>query len=229
MRLNHLNPVGAVWSLRKRISSACLVATVATSVAVTVSVTGPAVARADVASSAVAWAEAHNGEVYGTPKEQPAQEHQWSGFCWTFVYDAFAGAAPREPTAQDGFNYYNSRGMVQAGSPPAGSIAFYSYGSDGHAAVAVGGGEIIGTHGTSSERLAVFQTAYDRRGLPYLGWVAPSEVGGLTSPAIIATEPQSSGGVDYMLGVYQGNNTFSWSFTNLQHWAVPDQVVSTTG
>jgi len=49
----------------------------------------------------------------------------------------------------------------------------------------------------------------------------------LAGAAIIATEPGA--GVDYMLGVYQGNNTFSWSSTNIKYWPAPDQVVSTRG
>ncbi len=123
---------------------------------------------------AVAWAQAHLGEVYGTASEQPASYHQWSGYCWTFVFDAFGSKAPREATAQDAFNYYNSRGMVHTtGTPPAGSIAFYSYLSDGHAAVVVSGGQIIGTKGTDTDRYPVYQTAYNNRGLPFEGWVLP--------------------------------------------------------
>lgn len=50
-------------------------------------------AVASTGASAVSWASAHNGEVYGTAAEQPASAHQWSGYCWTFVVDAFAGGS----------------------------------------------------------------------------------------------------------------------------------------
>lgn len=124
--------------------------------------------------SSVTWAVSHNHEVYGTPSEQPnTSAHQWSGFCWTFVYDAFGHGVPIEPTAQAAYNYYNNRGKVHSGIPPAGTIAFYSYGSAGHAAVAVGGGNIIGTYGTESQREQTNEVAYNARGLPYLGWVSP--------------------------------------------------------
>lgn len=123
---------------------------------------------------AVSWAQAHLGEVYGTAAEQPASAHQWSGLCWTFVVDAFGGKVPHEPTAQDGFNYYQSRGMIHTtGTPPAGSIAFYSYSTEGHAAVVIGGGQIIGTHGISTDRLPVNQVDYTHRGLPFEGWAMP--------------------------------------------------------
>jgi hypothetical protein len=131
----------------------------------------PGPTPADPAS--VTWARTHDGETYGTSAEQPAEAHQWSGFCWTFVFDAFGGSVPREATAQDGWDYYAARGMTHQGVPPAGSIAFYSYATDGHAAVAVGGGLIIGTHGTDTDREAVYETSYNGRGLPYLGYVIP--------------------------------------------------------
>jgi len=42
-------------------------------------------------SAAIAWAQKHNGQIYGTSAEQPQSKHQWSGYCWTFVRDAFGG------------------------------------------------------------------------------------------------------------------------------------------
>jgi hypothetical protein len=137
-------------------------------------------ASAATGAAAVTWANAHNGQVYGTAAEQPASAHQWSGYCWTFVVDAFGGAAPREETAQAGWNYYAARGMTHTGAPPAGTIAFWSYGTDGHAAVAVGGGLTVGTHGSSSNRYAVYSVAYNNRGLTYLGWVDPNGGSGTT-------------------------------------------------
>jgi hypothetical protein len=122
---------------------------------------------------AITWAIAHNNQIYGTAAEQPAESHQWSGFCWTFVFDAFGGRVPRELTAQDGYNYYAGQGRIHSGPPPAGSIAFYSDGTTGHAAVGVGGGDIIGTHGSDTDRLPTYEVAYNNRLLPYLGWATP--------------------------------------------------------
>jgi hypothetical protein len=125
-------------------------------------------------NDAVAWAKTHLGQIYGTAAEQPAEQHQWSGYCWTFVVDAFHGKVPNQPTAQDGWNYYQRLGLVHTGSaPPAGAIAFWSYGTDGHAAVAVGAGLTIGTRGTSTNRYPVYMIDYAHRGLTYLGWVMP--------------------------------------------------------
>ena len=124
-------------------------------------------------ATAVQWAQGHLGEVYGSSTEQRADQHQWSGFCWTFVYDAFGGKVPREETAQDAFNYFSARGMVQQGAPPAGSVAFYSAAGGGHAAVGVGGGQIVGTRGYDTNRESVFQTGYRNINPSYLGYVIP--------------------------------------------------------
>jgi hypothetical protein len=170
-------------------------------------------ANSDLGGGAISWAIAHNGEIYGTATEQPADQHEWSGYCWTFVVDAFGGAVPVEPTAEAGFDYYNQRGMVVADGtpPPAGTIAFYSYDNDGHAAVAIGGGQVIGTQGTSSQRLPVYQVAFNQLPLTYLGWVAPE---GILTSATAA---------DHVLRVSATGTAYLADANGVPHW-IPDAL-----
>jgi hypothetical protein len=188
-----------------------------------------ATASATSGTAAVSWANAHNGEVYGTAAEQPADAHQWSGYCWTFVYDAFGGAAPREDTAQAAWDYYAAQGKTHTGAPPAGTIAFWSYGTDGHAAVAVGGGMTVGTRGTSSDRYAVEEVAYDNRGLTYLGWVDPNGGSGTSSPIVTSVSlPNPALTVPYSqaLAASGGSTPYVWSVSG----ALPDGLsLSTSG
>lgn len=125
--------------------------------------------------AAVDWANSRVGQVIANPtSDQPYSAHQWSGYCWQFVVKAFGGKVPTGlGSAQGGWNYYHSRGMTRTGAPPYGSIAFWSYRTDGHAAVAVGGGDTIGTFGTSRDRKAVGHAMYNNRGITYLGYVIP--------------------------------------------------------
>jgi hypothetical protein len=53
---------------------------------------------------------------------------------------------------------------------------------------------------------------------------ALGDINGDGKADILATEPVSGGGVNYMVGTSQGNNSFAWSFTHLKKCTVPNQV-----
>lgn len=121
-----------------------------------------------VAEAAARWAEARVGQVYTS--ENP-NAGWWSGWCETFVSLAY-GRRFRNATAYDHYLTRRNAGQIRGGVPPRGALVFWDIGGAGHVAIAVGGGQVVGTRGYETQRLPVARQDY--RSFPgYLGWAAP--------------------------------------------------------
>lgn len=119
-------------------------------------------------TNAVAWANNQIGQT-----SYPGVGN-WSGKCETFVEMAYGTSGKYYSAALDYQAQLNQGRMHPATdlNPPAGALAFYAYGSDGHVALSIGGGQIVGTFGGDGAAKPVGQSGVSSaaRGLTYLGW-----------------------------------------------------------
>lgn len=131
---------------------------------------------------AVNWAVAQIGKVYATGSDassynwSPGPYGEWSGDCYYFAFRAQAHAGRRAysgyGTAIETFRAYRNAGSIRSGTPAVGAIVFYNYSSAGHAAVYVGGGQVVSTTGLDWAKQPIVKVALDR--FPNrLGWVMP--------------------------------------------------------
>lgn len=134
----------------------------------TVQGSGAAPGSTAIAEQAARAAEARVGQVYTSENRNAGW---WSGWCETFVALAY-GNRFRYPSAIDHFYDYRNRGLIRGGVPPRGAIVFWSIGQWGHTAISVGGGQVIGTLGYSTDRKPVSRTSYTYFG-NYAGWAMP--------------------------------------------------------
>ncbi len=119
---------------------------------------------------AVAWARTQLGVSYTTL----TPDGKWSGWCELFVEKAF-GTSGRYGSAAANYRAQLAAGRIHTtGTPPVGAMLFYAWGTFGHSALSIGGGQAISTQGFASA-LPVRQHSVTGLGLPYLGWAyAPS-------------------------------------------------------
>jgi uncharacterized protein YraI len=122
-----------------------------------------------VGERAAEWAIARIGQVY--TNENP-NATWWSGWCETFAWLAYGRHFTGFPSAIANYDAWHRAGYIRSGIPPRGALVFYNYAPYGHVAVAVGNGQVVSTIGTSAQRLAVAQHAYNYFAY-YLGWAMP--------------------------------------------------------
>ncbi len=138
---------------------------------------GSAAAASTSADRAARWAEARIGNS-NPGADNPNDPTRWSGWCLGFAAQAWrlgSGVSiPSYYSAQTAFNTLSGQGRIGQGTPPRGAIVFYSYGSDGHAGVSIGNGQVVSTQGVSSQDLPVRQHGYNSIGLTYLGYWLPA-------------------------------------------------------
>jgi hypothetical protein len=101
--------------------------------------------------------------------------HAWSGWCEQFAEQA-EGFTFRFASAIDHYRWQQGQGRIHTdANPPVGALVFYGGGGGyGHVAISIGGGQAVGTYGTSGQRLPVRQypvTGYLSN--PYYGWAKP--------------------------------------------------------
>ncbi len=129
------------------------------------------------ADRAARWAEARIGNS-DPGAENPNDSTRWSGWCLGFASQSWrlgAGVSvPSYYSAQVAFNTLSGQGRIAQGAPPRGAVVFYSYGSDGHAGISVGNGQVISTQGGPTQDLPVRQHGYNSIGLTYLGYWLPA-------------------------------------------------------
>ena len=123
--------------------------------------------------AAVNWATAHLGQL------TMSNGTYWSGYCEVFAEQAEAysqhfGSAYLDYQAED------RAGLVHLNdaNPPTGALAFWGPSADnngdGHVAVSIGSGQVIGTYGTARSVAPVQQYPISRiTDAPYLGWAFP--------------------------------------------------------
>ena len=121
--------------------------------------------------AAVSWATAHLGQL------KMSDGRYWSGYCEVFAEQA-EGSQFHYASAYLDYLAEANAGRVHPHdtSPPPGALAFYGPGQDnnGHVAVSIGNGQVIGTYGTTTTVAPVEQ--YPVGGItnpPYLGWAFP--------------------------------------------------------
>ena len=138
---------------------------------------GPPSSPTATADRAARWAEARIGNS-NPGAENPNDATRWSGWCLGFASQSWRlGAGVSVPgyySAQVAFSTLSGQGRIAQGVPPRGAIVFYSYGSDGHAEVSIGNGQVVSTQGRSTQDLPVRQHGYNSIGLAYLGYWLPA-------------------------------------------------------
>ena len=138
---------------------------------------GPPSSPTATADRAARWAEARIGNS-NPGAENPNDATRWSGWCLGFASQSWRlGAGVSVPgyyRAQVAFSTLSGQGRIAQGVPPRGAIVFYSYGSDGHAEVSIGNGQVVSTQGRSTQDLPVRQHGYNSIGLAYLGYWLPA-------------------------------------------------------
>ncbi len=121
--------------------------------------------------AAVSWATAHLGQW------TMSDGTYWSGYCEVFAEQA------ESSQRHFGSAYLDYLAEANAGrvhpndaNPPPGALVFYGPGADGngHVAVSIGNGQVIGTYGTARNVAPVQQYPVNRiTDPPYLGWAFP--------------------------------------------------------
>lgn len=153
--------------------------------------TEPAPGVDHTAQAVATWARAQLGRVYASAEDRAALRRagsdwkrrgdgpvgEWSGDCYRFAFVAWMhrGVRPLNGfgTARRTADRYVRLGRLRQGTPPAGAIVFYHWGSYGHAGISLGDGQVISTRGTDGQRLAVRQHGLHVAGLGHRGWVDP--------------------------------------------------------
>jgi hypothetical protein len=134
------------------------------------------------------WAATKVGSTTPTSTEaRGTGADRWSGWCYLFASDAHIFGYNNTPltgygSAKATFNEYRRRGLVSTdlntARMPIGALVFWTFGSDGHAAVYVGNGYVVSTQGDGSKKLPIARlklSHWNGSGAP-VGWVAPSKV-----------------------------------------------------
>lgn len=129
---------------------------------------GVAPGSTSVAENSARRAEARIDQIY---TNENRNSNLWSGWCETFAALVYENRF-RYGSAIAHFNDYRARGLIRGGVPPRGAIVFWALGGNGHVAISVGGGNVIGTTGYEGERKPVSRTSYTffRN---YVGWALP--------------------------------------------------------
>lgn len=119
--------------------------------------------------AAASWAKSQLGSTYSSH-----YHHNWSGYCEQFAEQAEGFQFTFSSALADYQNEANAGRIHTDASPPVGALVFYSGGSDGHVAVSIGNGQVIGTFGFAGNAYPIMQypvTGYLPN--PYLGWARP--------------------------------------------------------
>jgi exopolysaccharide biosynthesis protein len=121
------------------------------------------------AEQAARWAEARLEQVWTRENRNAGW---WSGWCEAFVEGAY-GNRFWHRSAMQHYVARRNAGQIRGGVPPRGALVFWTAGgNDGHVAISVGNGQVVGTQGWSYQRLPVFRTSYTYFS-GYLGWAMP--------------------------------------------------------
>jgi hypothetical protein len=136
--------------------------------------------------SAARWASMKIGSLRPTTAEKGANPSmdRWSGWCYVFAFDAYkfsTGALPKSGlgSAKNTFYAYRNEGKVRTdvnhNGINIGSMVFWTFGKDGHAAIYVGQGNVVTTQGYSNDLKPIAVVPMSSFGTPD-GWVAPSNI-----------------------------------------------------
>jgi hypothetical protein len=129
------------------------------------------------AENAARWAEAHLGQTRAATGETNGNNFvYWSGWCEVFSGNAYRlGAALSITTYASAAAHAQAvQGHLQTGTPPRGALVFYtSTSANGHVAISVGNGYVIGTVGNYGQQFATAKTPLASAAQGYIGWYLP--------------------------------------------------------